>query len=113
VLFPFAGVDFNINLSAKDKKSGDDLYEDGEYGQDPDGNDYTRAGVETSLKILFGVGLDFGFTDTMFFRAEAAYGIDLLTTEMNDMIKYFNDNGGKVKATGGMIPIKLAVGFRF
>jgi len=109
VLFPFAGLDVNFNLEDKDVETG----EDEDLGKDANGNNYTRADVYTSLSLLFGVGFDFGFTESVYLRTEVGYGIVFNSEYYNDAIKKMKDAGGKLTITQGKIPIKIAVGFRF
>jgi len=108
VFFPFVGIDYNINLEAKDVKSGKKR-EDDQFGKDKNGNDYTRADVLSNLSILLGIGLDLGLTDAMYLRAEAGYGIVLNNKSQKDQL----DNNSKLTITQGKIPIKVALGFNF
>jgi len=106
-LFPFLGIEYNINLSTK--SDGEDVFKDGKYGVDKDGNDYSKADVTSSLKLLIGVGVDFDLTDSIYLRGEVGYGYDFLSKQMNDQIK----DDSKNKIINSIIPIKLAVGFKF
>lgn len=98
-IFPFVGLDYNINLEEKDIESGDKRDEFG---------DYTRADVLSNLRILLGIGFDYDISDSLYFRAEAGYGIVLNNKYQSDLVKDFD-----AKITQGIIPFKLAVGFRF
>jgi len=96
VIFPFAGLDVNFNLAAK------------QDGKDVDLEGYTRVEAYTSLSILFGVGFDFSITEAIYLRAEAGYGIVLNSKAYQDIA-----DASDAKIIQGKVPIKLAVGFRF
>jgi len=99
VLFPFAGIDYNINLAAKNADSGDEIKDEG---------DHKKADQFDALSILLGIGFDFSLTDTIYLRAKAAYGIVLNTKDEQEFADDFD-----VTVIKGKIPITLAVGFRF
>jgi len=110
VFFPFAGIDYNINLSAR---------YDGEEIKDEGG--FKKADMFDALSILLGIGFDFNITESIFIRADAAYGIVLNSKAENDMVNNIKDmnsllgedSEAKVTVSKGKIPIKLLVGFRF
>jgi len=78
-VFPFVGADYNINLSTK---NGDNELKD----SDLEGTGYSRADFMSRLSIIFGAGLDFNLSDSMFIRGEVGYGITLPNKVDNDMI---------------------------
>jgi len=93
VLFPFLGIDYSINLTAK-RDGG--VIEDSDYWFN-------------ALSILLGVGADFSLTNALYLRGEVGYGFVLNTKEQADNV---NDDS-KLAYFNGKIPIKLAVGYRF
>ena len=98
VLFPFVGIDYSINLSARLN------------GAEIEDNDYFKKADEfNALSILFGVGADFRLTYALYLRAEAGYGIVLNTRAQDDNVS----DDSKLVYFNGKIPIKLALGYRF
>jgi len=95
VIFPFVGLDYSINLSAK--QDGDDVYDDAS----------DRAEYFNNLSLLLGVGFDYNLTEAIYLRLKAGYGIVFNTKTEQDL----DDIG--VTVFNGKIPISLAVGFRF
>jgi hypothetical protein len=90
-LFPFAGVDYRLNLGAS-------------Y----DGTKIEDAGDGiNALSLLFGVGADYNITSALYFRCELGFGLTFNSKNEDDR-KAFIDSNFK-----GKIPIKLAVGYRF
>jgi outer membrane protein W len=95
-LFPFAGIDFKINLAAK--SGGNEIKDEG---------DFKKADYFNALSTILGVGLDYSMTDAMYIRTEIGYGIILNTKDEDKRKNSFDSN---IK---GKIPIKVAVGYRF
>ena len=98
ILFPFVGIDYSINLSAK--IDGGEI-EDNDY--------FKKADWFNALSILLGVGADFSLTNALYLRAEAGYGIVLNTKAQDDNVS----DDSKLVYFNGKIPIKIAVGYRF
>jgi hypothetical protein len=96
VLFPFAGIDYRINLGAS--IDGTEIEDEG---------DNTKANAFNALSLVFGAGVDYDITESLYFRGELGFGITFNTKDEDD-IKDFIDSNFK-----GKIPIKLAVGYRF
>ena len=94
--FPFAGIDYNINLAAT--YDGKEIKDEGSF---------KKADAFNALSILFGIGFDLGLTDSMYLRTSAGYGIILNTKYEEDNKDYYDSN------SKGKIPIKVAVGFKF
>jgi hypothetical protein len=94
VFFPFAGMDLNVNLAAKNVNTGNEI---------KDGDDYKKSDDFNVLSILFGIGVDFDFL-----RFEIGYGIVLNTKNQNDRVK---ESNGDLTYTKGKIPIKIALRF--
>ena len=97
-IFPFAGIEYLMLLGAS---------YDGEDKTPDDKGDFSR------VSILLGVGFDFGFTDSIFLRAEVGYGIGLNTKAEQDMIDLASKAKVDAKYTTGQVPWKIAVGFKF
>lgn len=106
-VFPLLGITYRVVLSAKDA----------------DGNQYTNEdgkespGDFSALWFKAGGGLDFSFTNHVFLRSEALYGIRLTNKAENDMVDMFKEyagDGADVKALMGHgLEVKLALGYRF
>jgi opacity protein-like surface antigen len=105
-LFPLLGIEYRAVLSAKI---------DGEKVDDP---------VDLSaLWFKFGGGLDYSFTDNIYLRFEALYGIRIRNKFEKDMKNILNDQLDIIKAAGGSGEAKtrlghgltaaLALGYRF
>ncbi|MDR2731500.1 MAG: hypothetical protein LBB81_11465 [Treponema sp.] len=99
-LFPLIGIDYNMVLSATNK-DGDDIFENSK--------DYSAADM-SSLWIKFGVGMDVGFTDAIYLRFEALYGLGLPDKMTSDNVK---DQDGVTATLAHGLTARLAVGFKF
>jgi outer membrane protein W len=95
-LFPFVGIDYNINLAAS--YDGEEIKDQG---------DFKKADYFNALSLLFGIGVDYSLTEALYLRGEVGFGITFNTKYEDDM-KDFIDSNFK-----GKVPIKLAVGYRF
>jgi opacity protein-like surface antigen len=109
-LYPFAGVDLNLGLGGTRTY---DTWLGSVTGalttttfRD---KTYSVSDQYTNLAIIFGVGLDFNLTDSMYLRFETGYNIILPSLYEND---YFIKEG-KGKVSKGAIPIKFAFGYKF
>jgi hypothetical protein len=105
-LFPLVGVDYGICLSAK--------YELEEGVSDP----VKDAGDLSALWFKAGVGGDFSFTDRIYLRLEALYGIRLANKFETDTKDNYVEMlpGADIDAKtslGHGLTAKLAVGFKF
>jgi hypothetical protein len=103
-IFPLAGIDFQIVLSARDK----------------DGNDQTDMLGErlapqlSTLWFQIGAGLDFPFGKAFFLRGEFLYGLrarNRFEGHLIDLAKIQNIDA-KYKAGHGPM-LKIAVGYKF
>jgi hypothetical protein len=104
-LFPLLGIDYQIMLSVKD--------EDGNDFKDPDGKDL--SGDFSALWFKLGAGLDYSFTEQIYLRFSALYGIRLPNKFETDMIDSANSVSG-VSANallGQGLTAKIAVGYKF
>ncbi|GMO30910.1 MAG: hypothetical protein Pg6A_20370 [Termitinemataceae bacterium] len=109
-LFPLLGIEYDICLSAKD--------EDGEYeGLDGDG----KPADFSALWFKLGGGLDFSFTEKVYLRFEALYGLRLASKAENDMKDFIDDSLSNIPGIstdtktllGHGLTAKIAVGFKF
>jgi hypothetical protein len=103
-VFPLLGITYRVVLSAEDE----------------DGNEYEgivtsgKPGDFSALWFKFGGGLDFSFTDHVFLRGEALYGLRLANDAENDIADYVSALGVDSKTLlGHGLEVKLAVGYRF
>jgi hypothetical protein len=104
-LFPLLGIDYGICLSAK-----------------IDGNDIEdrlgdhKAGDFSALWFKAGAGGDIAFTDEIYLRLEALYGIRLANkyeTDIKDSFEKNNSSADVKTLFGHGLTAKLAVGFKF
>jgi len=93
-VFPFVGIDYAIAVAQQ------------KDGKDTENKDL--ADQNNRLSILFGVGFDFGFTDSLFLRAEIGYGIGLNSKKEQEAV----DKSSNVKISYGQVPFKVAIGFK-
>ncbi|MDR2807663.1 MAG: porin family protein [Spirochaetaceae bacterium] len=93
-VFPFIGIDYRIALGAS---------YDGTKVEDSD----VIADSFNALSVLFGAGVDYNITGSLYVRGELGFGITF-NTKSEDDIKDSIDSNFK-----GKIPIKIAVGYRF
>jgi hypothetical protein len=89
-LFPFLGIDYLINLGAS--RDGNKLEDSGD--------------MFNALSLLFGVGVDYSLTESLYIRGEVGFGITF-NTKLEDDAKDMIDSNFK-----GKIPIKVAIGYR-
>ncbi|MDR0457308.1 MAG: outer membrane beta-barrel protein [Treponema sp.] len=104
-IFPLLGIDYQIMLSVKD--------EDGNDFKDPNGKDL--SGDFSALWFKLGAGLDYSFTEQIYLRFSALYGIRLPNQIEKDMVD-FAEQTPNVSANmllGQGLTAKLAVGYRF
>ena len=92
-LFPLLGIGYQITLSVKDD----------------DGNKMEPASDLNALWFKLGVGGDYSFTDNIYLRFSALFGIRTKTQVEKDMI----DDYGADSVLGTGITAKIAVGYRF
>ena len=98
VLFPAAGIDYQLVLSAKD-----------EYGNDED-----DAGDLSALWFKFGAGMDIALTDAIFLRTTLLYGIRLANKMENDFVNELKMPGVNVNSRlGHGLTVNLGIGFKF
>jgi hypothetical protein len=105
-LFPLLGIDYQICLSAEN--------EDGDEIKGVDGNG--GSGDFSALWFKFGGGLDYSFTEKIYLRFEALYGIRLENKFENDLQDYVQVPGVVVTTKtllGHGLTAKLAVGYKF
>ncbi|MDR2807379.1 MAG: porin family protein [Spirochaetaceae bacterium] len=95
-VFPFIGIDYRIVLGAS---------YDGTKLEDGDG--FKKADMFNALSVLFGAGVDYNITGSLYVRGELGFGITF-NTKLEDDKKDYIDSNFK-----GKIPIKIAVGYRF
>ena len=96
-LFPLLGISYRAILSAK---------LDGEKADDP--------GDLSALWFKFGGGIDYSFTENIFFRAGILYGFRLKNKFEKDLVDLFDAMGAKTDTLlGNGLEIKLAIGYRF
>ncbi|MCL2763015.1 MAG: hypothetical protein FWD36_07420 [Treponema sp.] len=107
-LFPMLGIDFLINLAAKDVKSGDKI-------EDKDLGIYSRGDLFNQFWFKLGVGADIPLGDSMYLRPTFLYGIRLNNQGEKDLIKDWNSGPtDMVKSiVGHGLDVKLALGFKF
>jgi len=94
-LFPYAGIDYGMITEVRingTRYDAEDIFKD-----------------DARLSILFGLGFDFGLTDALYLRLTAGYGIGLNTKNEQDAI----DGDSKASIFTGIVPFKLAIGYRF
>ena len=97
VIFPFAGIDYNVGLSAK---SGDVKL--------PNMGDFMNA-----LSVVFGGGVDFSITESLYIRGEVGFGITFNTRAQKTAKDVAALTNTDYSTFNGKIPIKIAVGYRF
>jgi opacity protein-like surface antigen len=111
-LFPLLGIEYNICLSAKD--------EDGEEYEGLDGDG--KPADFSALWFKLGGGLDFSFTEKVYLRFEALYGLRLANKFENDMKDVMDDfikssipgiSTDTKTLLGHGLTAKIAVGFKF
>jgi hypothetical protein len=114
-VFPLLGIDYLICLSFKN-----DIEDDMWMVLDDNGNPSGSAGDFSALWFKIGGGVDFSFTDKIYLRFEALYGIRLANKYETDWKDYVENNsdgfGDDVEAKtllGHGITAKLAVGYKF
>jgi hypothetical protein len=66
-----------------------------------------------SLWLKAGVGFDFSFTDAIYLRLEALYGIKFDSKAEKDAKKEYEDFGMKYDTKNHGLTAKLAIGFKF
>jgi len=98
-LFPYAGIDYNLNISA--------TYNGNEYS-----GTIPKDELMNRLAIVFGLGADFNFTDTMFLRAEIGYGIILPNKGDKDYIDFFASYKVDTTIDRAKIPYKVCIGWK-
>ena len=91
-LFPLLGIGYQIALSVKDE----------------DGNKMDPASDFNALWFKLGVGGDYSFTDNIYLRFSALFGIRTKIQPEKDMI-----DGGADSVLGSGLTAKIAVGYRF
>jgi hypothetical protein len=106
-VFPLLGIEYDICLSAKTEDG--DEYE----GMDGEGG----PGDFSALWFKLGGGLDFLFTEKIYLRFEALYGLRLASkaeTDMKDMLDEKLGSDAETKTLlGHGLTAKLAVGYKF
>jgi opacity protein-like surface antigen len=102
-VFPLLGITYRVVLSAKD--------EDGNQYQNSDGDD--APGDFSALWFKLGGGLDFSFTDHVYLRGEALYGLRLANTFENDLVDSIPSAADPKTLLGHGLEVKIAVGYRF
>jgi len=102
-LYPAIGIDYALCLAALSYGFDDD--EDKELAT---GYDSESPNDMSQFWIKFGIGYDQGFTDRVFLRTQALYGIAFASKYSSDMVKMY---GGKTNLSHGLT-IKAGVGFR-
>jgi opacity protein-like surface antigen len=108
LFFPLLGVDYQNVLSVK---------ADGEEYTNADGN--KAPGDWSVLWFKAGAGMDFLFTNSIYLRLEALYGIRLTSKVEKDTVKMLSKEelpGVEVESIiliGNGLTAKLAIGFRF
>ena len=101
-LFPLLGIDYQVCLSLKDEDGDEFEGIDGEGG----------PGDFSALWFKFGGGLDFAFTEKIYLRFEALYGIRLENEAEKDMKDGYSAFDPKALLGHGLTA-KLAVGYKF
>jgi hypothetical protein len=97
-VFPLLGIDYKIMLSVKDN----------------DGNEADSPGDFNALYFKFGGGLDYSFTEQIYLRFSALYGIRLPNQFETDMINRAKDQNLSANALLGQgLTAKIAVGYKF
>jgi hypothetical protein len=102
-LFPLLGISYRVMLSAKDEDG--DEYE----GLVDDGKPVDFS----ALWFKFGGGLDYSFTDHIYLRGEALYGLRLANKAEKDIVDAIPSAADPKALLGHGLEIKLAVGYRF
>jgi opacity protein-like surface antigen len=102
-VFPLLGITYRVVLSAKD--------EDGNQYQNSDGDD--AQGDFSALWFKLGGGLDFSFTDHVFLRGEALYGLRFANMVENDLVDSIPSAADPKTLLGHGHEVKIAVGYRF
>jgi hypothetical protein len=98
--FPLLGITYRVVLSVKD--------EDGEQYTNSDGDN--ASGDFSALWFKLGGGVDYSFTDAIYLRGEALYGLRLANKVENDWV---NESDSAKALLGHGLDIKIAVGYRF
>jgi opacity protein-like surface antigen len=96
-VFPFAGINFNIGLA----QSVD--------GHSIDFDDPSKGESMNNMDLVFGGGVDFSITESLYIRGTVGFGITVLKPKViRDMQDAFDTS-----VFMGKIPIKIAVGYKF
>jgi hypothetical protein len=105
-IFPLLGIDYLATLSVKDK--------DGKKIDDIQGSD-TKSSDFSSLAAVLGLGMDIGFTENIYLRFEALFGIRFPSEYEKKTDSSVKSQGDAMAETFGVayVPIKLALGYRF
>jgi opacity protein-like surface antigen len=102
-VFPLLGITYRVVLSVKD-----------EDGNKIDDSGLADSGDFSALWFKLGGGLDFSFTDQVYLRGEALYGLRLANKFEKDMVDMFDEPGVDTKTLlGHGLEVKVAVGYRF
>jgi hypothetical protein len=105
-VFPLLGIEYDICLSAKN--------EDGDEYEGMDGKG--GPGDFSALWFKFGGGLDYSFTEKIYLRFEALYGLRLANKVENDLKDYLEKMASGIDTKtlpGHGLTAKLAVGYKF
>jgi hypothetical protein len=98
-VFPLLGITYRVMLSVKEKESGIEYDDPGDF---------------SALWFKLGGGLDYSFTDALFLRGDLLYGLRLANKMEKDMIDDMDYPGADTKALlGHGLEVKLAIGYRF
>jgi hypothetical protein len=102
-LFPLFGITYRLMLSVKD--------DDGNQYKNSDGDE--APGDFSALWLNLGGGLDFSFTDHVYVRGEALYGLRLANTFENDTVDSMPSAADPKTLLGHGLEVKIAAGYRF
>jgi hypothetical protein len=102
-LFPLLGITYRLALSAKD--------EDGNQYKNSDGDE--APGDFSAFWFKLGGGLDFSFTDHVYLRGEALYGLRLANKFEKDLVDSIPSSANPKTLLGHGLEVKIAVGYRF
>jgi opacity protein-like surface antigen len=107
-VFPLLGIDYLISTSVKEKSSGTEAPESGDY---------------SSFWFKLGGGLDFAVAGNIFVRLEALYGLRLATKAEKDLkemvdplidaAKAMGASGESKTRLGHGLTVKVALGYKF
>jgi hypothetical protein len=101
-VFPLLGITYRVVLSVKD-----------EDGNKIDDSGMADSGDFSALWFKLGGGLDFSFTDQIYLRGEALYGLRLANKFENDMVDSIPSAADSKTLLGHGLEVKVAVGYRF